>query len=144
MTSSSSITVAFHGSTSVLQTDFLPEIMLNDKYIYSCALLDLIIINNKEVNELVALGVVRIDCDIISNSYINGQSSRVIHQFATNASRVKGQTLVEIPKNLNYFPIQVNRCLQSIQISIADQKGEPLNIKSGDIICRINIKRDRS
>lgn len=139
----SSITVAFQGSTSVLQTDFLPEIMLNDNYIYSCALLDLFIINNKEVNEIVALDVVRIDCDIISNSYINGQTSHVIHQFATNASRVKGRTLVEIPKNLNYFPIKVNRCLHSIQISIHNQKGEPVIIKSGDIICRINIKRDR-
>lgn len=139
----SSFTVAFQGSTSILQTDFLPEIKLCDNFVYSCALLDLSIINCTEVSELIALGVLRIDCDIISDSYINGLPSHAIHQFATiTATRAKGQTLVEIPKNLNYFPIKVYGSLKSIQISIINKKGEPVNIKSGDIICRINIKRE--
>lgn len=98
--------------------------------------------NNKELKEIIALGILRINCDIISNSYINGQASHVIHQFATTASHVEDQTLLEIPKNLNYFSISKHR-LQTIRITITNQKGEPVNIKSGDIFCRINIKSEQ-
>lgn len=138
------ITVTFTGDKSLLKTDFFPEIKFDDNYIYSCALLDLIIHNNKKIKELVELGVIHINCDIISNSYINGQQSHVIHQFATINSNVKGQTLVEAPKNLYYFPIKDNCCLRSIQISITNQKGELVNIESGNIICRIILKRENA
>lgn len=136
------ITVAFHGSKSVLETDFSPEIMLDENHVYSCVLLDLIINNCQELEELVALNVLRIHCDLISNSYINGRQSHTIHQFAISASHVKDRTLVEIPKNLNYFSVTVNR-LQTIRITITDKSGKPVTIKSGDIYCRINIKREQ-
>lgn len=138
----SSITVAFKGTSSVLQASFLPEIMLDDDD-YSCALLDLIIKvkDTSKRDEIFKLGEIRINCDIISNSYINGKQYRVIHQFTTFASTVKGSTLAEIPKHLNYFPVKV-RSLQSIHISFVDHKGALVNIYDSEIICRINIKRN--
>lgn len=137
---SSSLTVTFSGKTSVLQANFFPEIMLDDNYEYSCALLDLIIKNSPDLKKIIDLGVIRIDCDIISESYINGERKHVIHQFATTPL-VKGQTsFVEIPKHLNYFPIKT-KSLQSIQISIFDHSGQLVDTKGADIICRINIKR---
>lgn len=140
----SSLTITFSGTSSVLQTYFLPEIMLDEDCEYSCALLDLIIKKNDEkfnLNEIDNLDVIRIDCDIVSGSYINGERNHTIHQFATSASHVKGQTIVEIPKHLNYFPVKIKN-LCSIQIAIVDQKGNVVNITGGNIICRINIKRD--
>lgn len=138
----SSLTVAFSGTSSTLQAHFLPEIILDVDCDYNCALLDMIIINCKNLSEIKKLNSLNIDCNIISNSYINGKLSRRIHQFATSLSHVEGETFVEIPKQLNYFPIHSKR-LSSIQISIVDCSGELANI-SGDIICRINIKRDIS
>lgn len=142
----SSLTITFSGTSSVLQTYFLPEITFDADCEYSCALLDLIIKKNNDktnLSDIVKLSVVHIDCDIISGSYINGKRNHTIHQFATSASLVKGQTFVEIPRHLNYFPVKTKN-LYSIQIAIVDQQGNVANITGCDIICRIKIKRDTS
>lgn len=149
-----SLTVTFSGNTSVLQSSFLPEIMLDENYDYSCALLDLII---QKMEKRIKLNVIRVNCDLICGSYINGERIHTIHQFATCTSVVKvvkkevveeekkktieTQTLVEIPKNLNYFPVKTKN-LRSIQISIVDQNGSLVDLHGCEIICRINIKRD--
>lgn len=132
----------FSGTESVLQAQFLPEIMLDEECDYSCALLEVIIQNCKNLSEIRNVKTLCIDCDIISNSYINGQQSRRIHQFATGLSQAKGETFAEIPKQLNYFPVN-NKRISTIQISIVDSSGNQVKI-TGDIICRINIKRDCS
>lgn len=141
----SAFTVTFSGSSSsVLQSNFLPEIMLDVKnYDYSCALLDLIITNeeSENVDKIADLGVIQVKCDIISESYINGGRNHIIHQFYASMSHVKGQALVEIPQHLNYFPVKVQN-LRSIQISIVDREGDQINIFDSDIICRLNIKRE--
>lgn len=114
----------FSGASTVLQSNFLPEIMLDERYDYSCALLDLIIKNKKNSNntaddlkKIIRLGVIQIKCDIVSGSYINVVQDHTIHQFASSASIVKGQEFVEIPKHLNYLPIK-SKNLRSIRISI--------------------------
>lgn len=139
------LTITLSGTSSVLQNYFLPEIMLDDDCEYTCALLDLIIKNNSaDSNKMPKLDdeILCINCDIISGSYINGQQRHVIHQFATNASYVKDSILAEIPKNLNYFPIKINKKLGSIQISIVNQEGKLVNIPpDSEIFCRIIIKR---
>lgn len=141
---SSPLTVTFSGKSSLLLCNFLPEIVLDEECEYSCALLDLIIKSNHafELKELVNLEVMYINCDIISESYINGVQNQIIHQFATRAAVAKGQTFVEIPKHLNYFPIKTKN-LRSIQISIVNHKGVLINITGGEITCRINIRRDK-
>lgn len=139
----SSLTVTFTGNTSVLQANFLPEITLDAYGVYSCALLDLIIKSIDESIQSLKLKVLRVDCDIISDSYINGERGQTIHQFAASASLVKGRTIVEIPKNLNYFPVKTQN-LRSIQISIVDDKGASIDLNGAEIICRISIKRDNS
>lgn len=136
------LTVALSGvGTSTLEAKFFPEIPLDDDaYEYSCALLDLSIKNGSETNKLIESGINRINCDIISGSYINGVHCNTIHQFASSALKVKHQTIVEIPIHLNYFPVKV-KSLRSIHISILDNKGKPVNIQ-GEVCCRINIKRE--
>lgn len=131
------LTLAFSGNSSKLQSDFLPEIILEEQYEYSCALLDLNIKNNNST-KIDFLGVICIDCDIISGSYINGERKQSIHQFAVSTSLEHGQTFVEIPKHLIYFPIKTKN-LRTIQISIFDQDGKLIE---GDISIRINIKRE--
>lgn len=140
----SPLTIAFSGKSSILQCNFLPEITLDEECEYSCALLDLIIKSNDkfDVKDLVKLEVVRVHCDIISESYINGVQNQLIHQFATRASIVKGQTFVEIPKHLNYFQIKTKN-LRSIQIYIVDHTGKPLHIDGGDVSCRIIIRKEQ-
>lgn len=141
----SSLTFTLTGTTSVLWADFLPDIVLDDDCDYGCALLDLII-KNKDKTNLILDGIndfnlIYINCDIISNSYINSMQSNRIHQFVTRTSQAKGGILLEIPKHLNYFPLKT-KTIRTIQISIVDSNGHPINIHGVDIICRIIIKRD--
>lgn len=137
----SSLSVTFTGDTSVLKASFLPEIILDEKCDYSCAFLDLVIKNISNLNEFLKMDVIRINCDIISDSYINGERAHTIHQFITSVSTVKGQSIIEIPKNLNYFLLKT-RNLRTIQISLTDHSGKLIDLHGGDIICRINIKRE--
>lgn len=143
---SSTLTFIFSGISSVLQNNFIPEINLNDEYEYSCAFLDLIIKKNNEksnLNEILKSNIIRIDCDIISGSYINGVRKHTIHQFAPVTSYVTDQTLFEFPKHRNYFPLKIKN-LRSIQILIVDDTGKKVDFNGVDIICRINIKRDNT
>lgn len=135
----STLTVAFTGKSPVLYASFLPEITLDEEYV--CAFLDLYITSNNEKKLELKSQSVRINCDIISNSYINGKQSHVIHQFVRSISLDKNKPFSEYPKHLNYFPVKTKN-LRSIQISIINQQGEVLNFTGCDIICRINIKRE--
>lgn len=145
----SSLTIAFSGTKSVLQVKLFPDITLDDDQEYSCALLDLIIKDckdasgNSSLNEIIGLGIICIDCDLISNSYINEVQKNRIHQFSTRAALVnpKAAILFEVPRHLNYFPLK-NKNLRTIQISVVDEKGKPINLSGGNIICRIKIKRE--
>lgn len=143
----SSLTLAFSGKEPVLQATPFPDISLDDDHEYSCALLDLIIKNCKdssgEINlkEIIGLETISVNCDLISNSYINGVSKTTIHQFTTRAAHVQDGTLFEFPKHLNYFSVK-NRNLRTIQIAVVDENGNPINLSGGTIICRIKIKRE--
>lgn len=160
------LTIEFSGTSSKLESNFFPEIFLDADCNYSCALLDLIIIpdgketnkdatKNEEVNKepikeaskeaikkIKNLGLLVIECDIVSDYYINGNRSHTIHQFATSTSYVKDQSFVEIPKHINYLRIKKTKHLRSIQISIVDRNRKLVNINGVNIICRISIKRD--
>lgn len=146
---SSSLTLAFSGVESVLQVKPFPDITLDDDQEYSCALLDLIIKDCKDgsgnisLNEIISLGIICVNCDLISNSYINGVQKNRIHQFSTRSAQVNliAGTLFEVPTHLNFFPLK-NKNLRSIHISIVDEKENPINLLGGNIICRIKIKRE--
>lgn len=53
MTSTSSLTVAFTGTSSVLHSSFLPQILLDGDCKYSCALLNFIIKNCENLEEII-------------------------------------------------------------------------------------------
>lgn len=85
------------------------------------------------------IDVIRIDCDIVSGSYMNGRHCHTIHQFSHGKVDV-GHKYIEIPRPIVYLPIR-ERNLRSIQISIVDQHGEPIDFRGEQITCRIHIKR---
>lgn len=139
----SPFTITLSDKSSVLQSYFLPKITFDENCDYSCAFLDLIIKTKQtdDLKKIVDLEILRINCDIIFGSYINGERRHAIHQFATSRSHMKDNILVEIPKNLVYFPIKTKH-FHSIQISIVDKDGKLIPVSDGEIICRVNIKRE--
>lgn len=137
----SSFTVTFTGKESVLRADFLPEISFSEEYDYGCTFLDSIIENITSLDKIIQSGVISVNCDIVSNSYINGTRCQSIHQFTPSTSTVKGASLVEFVKHLNYFPVKI-RDLHTIQISFVDQNGILVDFGATRITCRIKIKRE--
>lgn len=51
------------------------------------------------------VNVIRIDCNIASGSYLNGKVTHTIHEFYPTAPA--GYKLIEVPRNIIYFPINV-------------------------------------
>lgn len=96
----------------------------------------------KESNEVVKItsqDVVRVECNIVSGSYINGKRSQSIYEFATNKVNV-GYKIIERPNNLIYLPVNTKR-INFIQISFVDQNGDLIDFRGESITCRIHIKK---
>lgn len=140
----SSILVTFSGKSPILTAHFFPEIILDAQYNHSCALVDLIIYDSiEEINKIKDLGLIRVECDIISESYINGAQSRLLYQFTPDASPVNNnnKAFVEIPKHLIFLPVKT-KILSSLQISFFNHNEKLIDIADANIVCRLNIKRD--
>lgn len=82
--------------------------------------------------------VVRVECDIISGSYINGNPSHILYEFAPNVP--PGYRIIEIPKNIIYFPVNQSD-INNISIRILDSKNRLVNLRSEEIQLYIHIKK---
>lgn len=119
-------------SNNILKTVFgytQSGIILKDKQIES-----------KDIIKIADQDVVRVECNLASGSYVNGENSHTIHEFATYKVGV-GHKIIERPKNLIYLPVTTKR-LNYIEISLVDQNGTPINFRGETVTCRIHIKRE--
>lgn len=82
--------------------------------------------------------VLRIECDIVSGSYINGKPSHTIHEFAPNVP--PGYRIIEIPRNVIYFPVNQNS-ICSITIRIVDANNNLINLRGEDIQLYLHLKK---
>lgn len=82
--------------------------------------------------------VVRIECDIISGSYINGKSSHIIHEFAPNVP--PGYRIIEIPRNIIYFTVNQNN-ISSINIRLLDANNNLINLRGEEIQLYLHLRK---
>lgn len=95
-------------------------------------------IGDRPVN-ITELNAIRIDCSIATGSYMNGKSSRNIHEFYPAVA--SGYKIVEVPKNLIYVPV-VGHTIHTLRLNITDQEGNLIDFRGETITCRIHIKKD--
>lgn len=95
---------------------------------------------SEHIAKITDIDVIRIECDIVSDSYINGKNCHTIHQFS-NCKVPPGYKFIEVPRHIIYLPIKVTR-LPSIQISVIDQNGDLIDFRGEQISCRIHIKKN--
>lgn len=85
------------------------------------------------------INIIRIDCDLTTGSFHNGERSHTIYEFSPSVS--PGYKIMEQPKNLIYLPV-IRRRINTINISVVDQNGDLVDFRGETITCRIHIKRD--
>lgn len=93
-----------------------------------------------DIVKITNIDVIRIECDIVSGSYINGKQCHTIHQFS-NCKVRPGYKFIEVPQHLIYLPIKERQHLRTIQISIVNQDGNLIDFRGEQISCRIHIKK---
>ena len=79
-----------------------------------------------------------VNCDLITNSYINGVPAPVIYLFFTNVA--PGYKVVEKPYNLIYLPVN-KTFINSVTVWLTDQNGNILNFKDQEISIRFSLRK---
>lgn len=95
--------------------------------------------SSDHIVKITNIDLIRIECDIVSGSYINGRNCHTVHQFS-HCKVPPGHKFIEVPKHMIYLPIKEKQ-LRSIQISIVDQNGDLIDFRGEQISCRIHIKQ---
>lgn len=86
-----------------------------------------------------SINTIRIDCNIVTGSYINGSKTHTLYEFAPTTDT--GYKIVENPRNIVYLPI-TSKKISLIQILLLDQDGKRVDFRGETISVRIHIKRD--
>lgn len=82
---------------------------------------------------------IRIDCDLTTGSFHNGQSTHTLYEFCPTVK--PGYKIVLQPKNLIYLPI-TRRTISTLSIVIVNESGKHIDFRGETITCRLHIKRD--
>lgn len=82
--------------------------------------------------------VIRIECDIVSGSYINGKPSHIVHEFALNVP--PGYRIIEIPRNAIYFPINQNN-ISCIHVRLLDINNRLINLRGEEVQLYLHLRR---
>jgi|AKZA01.1.fsa_nt_gi hypothetical protein len=87
------------------------------------------------------VSTIRLDCNIATNSYQNGQLVHTIHEFFPTVP--SGYKIVEIPANILFLPVTV-RTLDYLEIRVVDQDSRPINFRGEEIAVRLHFRKDGS
>lgn len=87
-----------------------------------------------------AVSIIRIECNLIKESYINGVSSHIIHEFAPNVP--PGHRFIEVPRNVIYLPINTKH-ISLITIKILDESGNNIDFREENIQLRLHFRRSK-
>lgn len=83
------------------------------------------------------VNAIRIECNIISGSYVNNKPVHTIHEFAPTVP--PGYKIIEVPRNVIYLPVNVKQ-ITSVTLRLVDQDGDLINFRDESITARLHIK----
>lgn len=89
---------------------------------------------------ILPLPVIRIECNLVQNSYTNGSPSHIIYEFVPNIP--PSYKFIECPSNVIYFPVKKN-IISSITIRILDLEGNYINFRGETIVLRLHLRKSK-
>ena len=88
--------------------------------------------------KILSVNSILVNCDIVSNSYLNSSNYPVLYSFFPNSK--PGYKIIQDPVNVVYLPINTEH-IQNIRIWLTDQDGNALDFRGETITCRLNFKQ---
>lgn len=82
--------------------------------------------------------IVRIECDVVSGSFVNGTPSHIIYEFVPNVP--PGYRMIEVPKNLIYFPVNHNS-ISAINIRLLDANNKQVNLRGEEVQLYLHFRQ---
>lgn len=89
---------------------------------------------------ILPLTVIRIECDLVQGSYINGSPSHIIYEFVPNVA--PGYQFIEVPRNVIYFPLR-KKIITSVSIKIVDSEGNLINFQNENIQLCLHLRESK-
>lgn len=83
------------------------------------------------------INLLRIECNIVVNTYINNSNAHTLHEFGVGVS--PGYKIDESPRNLIYLPLNCTE-ISSLNVRIVDQDGDLINFRGEAITLRIHLR----
>lgn len=80
---------------------------------------------------------IRVECNIITGSYMNNKPVHSIHEFSPDVS--PGYKINEVPKNIIYLPVNGNT-ISSVIIKLVDQHGNLIDFRKEEITIRLHLR----
>jgi len=90
--------------------------------------------------DILSVNSIYVNCDLITNSYVNGIPAPVIYSFFPNVA--PGYKVVEKPNDLIYLPVN-KTFINSVTVWLTDQNGKILNFKGQEISIRFSLRKMR-
>lgn len=87
---------------------------------------------------IVQVEAIRIVCNIVSGSFVNGIEDHIIHEFYPTVP--PGFKIVEIPTNVIYLPLNTTK-IYNITVRLEDQTGKLINFRDEIITLRLHLKK---
>lgn len=118
--------------------DFRPSDSIGSLLGFTPRLLSANLIHSSDLPvTILKINALRVECNITSGAYINGQLVHTIHEFFPAVP--PGYKIIEVPSQVIYLPITV-KSIDYLQIRIVDQDGRPVNFRGEIITIRLHIK----
>lgn len=86
---------------------------------------------------ILKINCLRVECNIATGAYINGQRVRTLHEFFPAVP--PGYKIIEAPSQVIYLPLSVN-CIDHLQVRVVDQDGDSINFRGEILTIRLHIK----
>ena len=120
------------------QIDFEPEDSLRHILGFTPQILSADTLHNSDLPvKILRVNSIRVECNITTGAYSNGEKVHTIHQFFPAVP--PGFKIIEVPTPVIYLPLTVTT-INNIQIRIVDQDGNLINFRGEVITIRLHIK----
>lgn len=87
------------------------------------------------INRISAIDIM---CNIVSGSFINGESSHILYHFYPGVA--PGFKIIEVPDEKIYMPVNTS-VLSNIMIEAVDQSGRPVDLRGEELTLYLRVRR---